>query len=176
MDQIGIVIFGVLAVFLSQDRRESYRKWAPIFGMLGQPFWFYAAITADQPGVVFVCVLYTLSWMRGILNYWIRPQAPRTNKPTGPNFRLSYRWMDKYKSHKTVFAERIEFIREIEGVTKYQLLLINAQGLRDFIDVSREYFVRHQPQVGGFYVRYADGHESFSPERPFVDGYTLLPA
>ncbi|MDB5845709.1 MAG: hypothetical protein JWP79_3019, partial [Polaromonas sp.] len=41
IDQIGIALFGALAVWLSQERRESYRRWACIFGMLGQPFWLY---------------------------------------------------------------------------------------------------------------------------------------
>ena len=43
IDQIAIALFGALAAWLSQERRESYRRWACIFGMLGQPFWFYTS-------------------------------------------------------------------------------------------------------------------------------------
>ena len=40
LDQIGIAFSGVLAVWLTQDKRERWRRWACIFGLLGQPFWF----------------------------------------------------------------------------------------------------------------------------------------
>lgn len=64
--QIGIAIFGVLAVFLSQDVRVERRKWAPVFGLIGQPFWFWAAWSAEQWGILALCVLYTLCWARGL--------------------------------------------------------------------------------------------------------------
>jgi hypothetical protein len=50
LEQIGIAVSGVVAVWLTQDKRESWRRWACIFGMLGQPFWFYAAWKAEQMG------------------------------------------------------------------------------------------------------------------------------
>jgi len=40
LDQIAIALLGSLAAWLSQARGKSWRKWAPMFGMLGQPFWF----------------------------------------------------------------------------------------------------------------------------------------
>lgn len=73
IDQIGIILFGVAAVWLTQDPREWLRKYACLFGMAGQPFWFVAAIDAQQWGVFVVCVLYTLSWMRGIWHHWLEP-------------------------------------------------------------------------------------------------------
>jgi hypothetical protein len=50
LDQIAILLTGVIAVWLTQDKRESWRRWAPIFGLLAQPFWFYAAWKAEQWG------------------------------------------------------------------------------------------------------------------------------
>lgn len=73
MDQIGIALTGVTAVFLSQDRRLSWRRWAGIIGCIGQPFWFYAAWKAEQWGIFGLCFLYTASWMRGVYNHWIAP-------------------------------------------------------------------------------------------------------
>jgi len=71
MDQIGIALTGAVAAFLSQDRRESWRKWACIFGMVGQPFWFYATWKAEQWGMFALCFLYLGAWMRGVWNNWV---------------------------------------------------------------------------------------------------------
>jgi hypothetical protein len=42
------------------------------------------------------------------------------------------------------------------------------------IPVNAEYLQKHKPRVGGYYVRYADGYESFSPAQAFEEGYTLM--
>lgn len=72
MEQIGIALFGVLAIVLTQSRCAHRRRWACIAGMLGQPFWYWSAWHAGQMGVLFVSVLYTLAWGRGIWQHWIR--------------------------------------------------------------------------------------------------------
>jgi hypothetical protein len=38
IEQIGIVLFGVIAVWLTQDERADRRRFACLFGMAGQPF------------------------------------------------------------------------------------------------------------------------------------------
>ena len=40
--------------------------------------------------------------------------------------------------------------------------------------VTRAFMARHQPEVGGYFVRYEDGYESFSPAAAFESGYTRL--
>jgi hypothetical protein len=79
-DQIAIAFTGVVALWLSQDRRHGARRWSPIFGLLAQPFWFYTAFTHQQWGVFTLCFLYTASWLRGLWNYWLQPtpQPPTT--------------------------------------------------------------------------------------------------
>ena len=72
IEQIGIAIFGVAAVFLSQDARESWRKWACVFGLAGQPFWFMATFKAEQWGIFALCFLYAYSWARGIKTFWMK--------------------------------------------------------------------------------------------------------
>jgi hypothetical protein len=76
IDQIGIALTGVTAIFLSQCKAEWLRKYACLFGMAGQPFWFYAAITAEQWGIVVLNCLYTLAWGKGIWTHWIKPAHP----------------------------------------------------------------------------------------------------
>lgn len=70
IDQIAIALTGATAVALSQDKREPVRRWACVFGMFGQPFWFYAAWTAEQWGILATCFLYTWGWWRGVRTYW----------------------------------------------------------------------------------------------------------
>jgi len=72
--QIGIMLTGVTAVFLSQSKSERLRKFACLFGLIGQPFWFYATYTAEQWGIFAMAFLYTFSWARGVWNFWIAPQ------------------------------------------------------------------------------------------------------
>jgi hypothetical protein len=43
-----------------------------VFGLIGQPFWFWAAIAAEQWGVLAVSVLYAIAWARGFYAFWIR--------------------------------------------------------------------------------------------------------
>jgi hypothetical protein len=40
--------------------------------------------------------------------------------------------------------------------------------------VSAEYLTKHKPQVGGYFVVYADGYESYSPAQAFEEGYTRI--
>lgn len=52
-------------------------------------------------------------------------------------------------------------------------MIVPEQGYSPF-EVSREYLDKHQPEAGGYYVRYADGYESFSPASAFEKGYTRI--
>lgn len=72
IDQIGIALTGVTAIFLSQDSRENVRKWACIFGLIGQPFWFYYSWVAGQYGIFALCFLYALAWARGFKTHWMK--------------------------------------------------------------------------------------------------------
>ena len=74
VDQIGIMLTGVIAVWLTQSTNESRRRYACLFGLVGQPFWFYAAFSAAQWGVFVVCVLYSLAWLCGLWTHWLAPR------------------------------------------------------------------------------------------------------
>jgi hypothetical protein len=70
IDQIGIALLGVTAIWLSQG--EKGKKYACIFGLLAQPFWFYATWKAEQWGIFGLTFLYTLAWARGVYTNWIK--------------------------------------------------------------------------------------------------------
>lgn len=81
--------------------------------------------------------------------------------------------MQKFKSHKIVEAVKIQSITPI--LTTGGVLLHVADGL-DNIEVNRAYLLKHEPRPGGYYVKYPDGYESFSPAEAFEDGYTAVDA
>ncbi len=70
--QIGITLFGITAIWLSQDSRESVRRYACLFGMAGQPFWFWTTWHAEQWGIFVLCFLYTWAWFKGVRNHWLK--------------------------------------------------------------------------------------------------------
>jgi hypothetical protein len=73
--QIVIATCDVAAVWLSQDTRESWRRWACIFGLLAQPAWFIETIAAKQWGIVALCALYAISWAKGFHTHWLTGRA-----------------------------------------------------------------------------------------------------
>ena len=91
------------------------------------------------------------------------------------------RVMPKYKCHKVVWALKIAKIeaRAMDGdptsVAEQGGATITPveEGYASF-EVDREYMEKHNPHVGGYYVVYKDGHESFSPAEAFESGYTRI--
>ena len=72
MEQIAIALTGVVAIWLSQDEEESKRKYACIFGLIGQPFWFYSAYIAEQWGIFVLCFFYSYAWYKGFKLNWMK--------------------------------------------------------------------------------------------------------
>jgi hypothetical protein len=70
--QIVIGLCGVAAVFLSQDARTERQRFACLFGLAAQPFWFYTTWKAGQYGIFAISFLYTFSWSRGFVAHWVR--------------------------------------------------------------------------------------------------------
>lgn len=71
IDQIAIAFTGVIATFLTQSKYESRRRFACLFGLASQPFWIYAAVTAEQWGIFALCFLYTWAWLKGVRMHWL---------------------------------------------------------------------------------------------------------
>ena len=80
--------------------------------------------------------------------------------------------------HKKVQAFKIQEIRIIPGPPMsqgYNTAELIPEGIECLpVTVSSDYLHRHKPQVGGYYVLYVDGYESFSPADAFENGYTRI--
>ena len=79
--------------------------------------------------------------------------------------------MPLYRCHKEVQALKIKSILSSEnGAT----ITPTDESYNPFY-VSAEYVKRNNTMIpGGYYVRYEDGYESYSPAEPFEAGYTLI--
>lgn len=91
------------------------------------------------------------------------------------------RELPRYQSHKKVWALKIQAIqfdydvaqstnRETDGSA---IITPADEGYGPF-KVDYTYVRKHNPQVGGYYVQYADGYTSFSPAEAFESGYTAI--
>lgn len=72
--QTCIALFGFLAIWLNYAKTARRRRWAPVFGLIGQPFWMYATWSSQLWGVLLLTVIYTIAWMRGVYVHWVSPQ------------------------------------------------------------------------------------------------------
>lgn len=75
IEQTAIAVCGVLSIFMSQSASVAQRRWAPIIGLVAQPAWLYASITAEQWGIAALSLVYAAGWARGIHTYWIARAA-----------------------------------------------------------------------------------------------------
>jgi len=79
--------------------------------------------------------------------------------------------LPRYKCHEEVTAAKIERIW-FDGIESK--ILIELVGFRyATIELSQEFFNKHRPRPGGYFVQYDDGYQSFSPADAFESGYTL---
>jgi hypothetical protein len=79
--------------------------------------------------------------------------------------------LPRWKCHKIVEAFKINDILA-PVVPNGKTTLRSKDDLRVYVDPS--YMTKHNPQIGGYFVRYEDGYESYSPAAAFENGYTLV--
>ncbi|MGI0106733.1 hypothetical protein [Salinimicrobium sp. WS361] len=77
--QIAIMIFGASAIWFV-SRKEEWKRWGYILGLLGQPFWIHESSTNEQWGIFIMTIFYTYSWSQGVINYWILPWIKRSTE------------------------------------------------------------------------------------------------
>lgn len=70
MNQLFLAGFGLVAIWLAMSQNSVARKWAPVVGLCGQPFWFYFALTADAWGLIVLVIAYTMVYARGAWVQW----------------------------------------------------------------------------------------------------------
>lgn len=76
-----------------------------------------------------------------------------------------------YQSHKSIQAFKIA---DIMPTTDAGAFLLSGDDLATFRKVDTIYMTKHAPVVGGYFVLYEDGYESFSPAEAFEAGYTVI--
>lgn len=79
--------------------------------------------------------------------------------------------LHEYKSHKTVFAAKITEFRANGNPDMPDLVLGEVGGI---VALLPDWHQRHNPQVGGYFIQYQDGYQSYSPAKAFEGGYTRV--
>jgi hypothetical protein len=103
--QLGIVFFGLAAVTLSQSSYARLNRFACIFGLLGQPFWAWAIVTAEpmQWGMLILSLFYSIAWARALRVHWFPSRAVR-------------RRMRELEARRECLVEAVERKRELEDL------------------------------------------------------------
>lgn len=73
--QALILLLGTMAVWCSQSPATRAQRWAPVLGLIAQPFWIITTWQAEQWGMLALSLVYTAAWLRGIRTYWL--QSPK---------------------------------------------------------------------------------------------------
>jgi hypothetical protein len=80
----------------------------------------------------------------------------------------------RYRCHKIVEAFKIVGISPAYGNAGVCLIVdLRGEGGTS-ITVPQQWLARHNAEIGGYWVRYEDGYESYSPAGAFEKGYTLI--
>ncbi len=74
-----------------------------------------------------------------------------------------------YQSHKIVWALKIKDVVLQESGA---VLIVPEDKDYSSFEMSFEYYEKHNPKAGGYYVQYSDGYTSWSPAEAFEEGYT----
>lgn len=70
MTQFALAFFGLTAMWLAMGRDPRGRRWAPIVGLCGQPFWIWFAYTVEAWGLMLLAFSYTGVYIRGAWLQW----------------------------------------------------------------------------------------------------------
>ena len=85
--------------------------------------------------------------------------------------------MPQYQCHKKVWALKIKAVEQSPAAEAVPggswELSVEEPGYAP-IRVTHAWYEKNRPEVGGYYVVYADGYKSYSPAKAFEDGYTLI--
>lgn len=80
--------------------------------------------------------------------------------------------MPKYNAKKVIWAHKIHgFIYDSD---KQICAFVPSEPGYDNVEISRAYVGKHNPHIGGYYLRHEDGHNSFAPADKFEACNTLI--
>ena len=80
-----------------------------------------------------------------------------------------------YQCHKQVRACKISRVHVYRETDEDTFFLTPEDINLMTIEVDVDFFDRHKPKAGGYYIVYADGYESYSPAEAFESGYSRIP-
>jgi hypothetical protein len=72
--QLGMSVFGLAAMAMAFSGRARLLKWAPIVGLLGQPFWALFGWLTSAWSLVFLVPAFTAVYVFGIWKQWRQPE------------------------------------------------------------------------------------------------------
>ena len=72
IEQVMIIFTSVTSVWLTQQSNKELKRYACLFGLLAQPFWFYTTYKAEQWGIFSVSFIYSGIWLMGFYNNWVK--------------------------------------------------------------------------------------------------------
>jgi len=64
MIQLALSFFGLTALYMATGSNPEARRWAPIVGLCGQPFWIIFAIESSAWGLLALSIAYTAIYVR----------------------------------------------------------------------------------------------------------------
>lgn len=70
MIQLALAFFGLTALYMATGHSLKARRWAPLVGLCGQPFWVVFAIQARAWGLLALSVAYSAVYIRGAWLQW----------------------------------------------------------------------------------------------------------
>ena len=82
--------------------------------------------------------------------------------------------LPEYVSHKKVRAFKINGIDPMTNGGARLFGPIDESDIPLMAEVNAGYVRKHDPKLGGYFVLYEDGYQSWSPKEAFESGYTLV--
>lgn len=65
MTQLFIALFGLSSLWMAMGHSPQQRRWAPVVGLCGQPFWAAFAWQTEGWGLGILVAAYTAVYVRG---------------------------------------------------------------------------------------------------------------
>lgn len=70
MIQFALAVFGLSALYMATGHNARARRWAPVVGLCGQPFWILFAWQSAAWGLMALSLAYTAVYARGAWLQW----------------------------------------------------------------------------------------------------------
>lgn len=72
--QAGLAVCGIASLFMAMGHNQVRRKWAPVVGLVGQPFWLVFALSTNAWGLLVTIAAFTSVYLFGAYEHWKKPE------------------------------------------------------------------------------------------------------